>query len=106
MRAVKDEIDDILTLAFGQIRSRIYQMIDEAQNTIDDVPIEELQLSARSRNGLLNHGVRSVRQLMAMSDREILSITQIGRTSLMEIREELDYFNEDRAAAVSSGEVG
>lgn len=48
--------------------------------------IAELGLSNRTRNALGRSGVRTIEQLLKMSEDEILMLRDIGRTNMTEIR--------------------
>jgi DNA-directed RNA polymerase subunit alpha len=52
-------------------------------------PIEELDLSVRASNCLENQGIKTLADLVKMSEREMLQIRNLGKTSLKEIKKKL-----------------
>ncbi|MCS6883981.1 MAG: DNA-directed RNA polymerase subunit alpha [Acidobacteriota bacterium] len=52
-----------------------------------DMPIEQLELSVRAYNCLRNADVRTLRELLQKSERELLMTRNFGRKSLNEIKE-------------------
>ncbi|KAF0209783.1 MAG: DNA-directed RNA polymerase subunit alpha, partial [bacterium] len=52
-----------------------------------DMPIEHLELSARAYNCLRNADVKTLRELLQKSERELLMTRNFGRKSLNEIKE-------------------
>ena len=59
-------------------------------NTILDQSIESLELSIRSMNCLKNANVRTLRDLVAKSERDMVEIRNFGEKSLKEVREKLE----------------
>lgn len=55
-------------------------------------PIEELELSVRANNCLLNANVKTVLDLVNLSDDDVLKIKNFGRKSLTEVREIMEEF--------------
>ena len=55
-------------------------------------PISELELSVRSRNCMERLNIRSIGELVAKSESELLSVKNFGQTSLNEIKTKLDEF--------------
>ncbi len=53
-------------------------------------PIEQLELSVRAQNCLVQHGVKRVLDLVNMSEEEVLKIKNFGRKSLTEVREAIE----------------
>jgi Bacterial RNA polymerase, alpha chain C terminal domain/Helix-turn-helix domain len=49
-------------------------------------PIEGLELSTRSKNALVNQGVKTVDQLVPQTAEELLALPNLGKTSLAEIK--------------------
>jgi DNA-directed RNA polymerase subunit alpha len=63
---------------------------DLPQSELDallDTNVEELELSVRSANCLKNAGIRSLRELVQKTEREMLETKNFGRKSLNEIKE-------------------
>jgi hypothetical protein len=56
------------------------------------LPTDELELSVRAANCLKNMGVRTVGQLTAMSDAELLRYPNFGRRSLNQLKQVLDEY--------------
>ena len=52
-----------------------------------DTNVEELELSVRSANCLKNAGIRSLRELVQKTEKEMLETKNFGRKSLNEIKE-------------------
>ncbi len=55
-------------------------------------PIEELELSVRAHNCLINAGIKRILDLINLSDEEALRIKNFGRKSLTEVRESMRSF--------------
>jgi DNA-directed RNA polymerase alpha subunit len=49
-------------------------------------PIEGLELSTRSKNALVNQGVKTVAQLVPHTEQELLKLPNLGGISLAEIK--------------------
>ncbi|MCC6130318.1 MAG: DNA-directed RNA polymerase subunit alpha [Acidobacteria bacterium] len=63
---------------------------DRPQNELEallDTNVEELELSVRSANCLKNAGIRTLRELVQRSEKEMLETKNFGRKSLNEIKE-------------------
>ena len=63
---------------------------EDKRNKILRTPINDFELSVRSRNCLTNMGVRTLGDLVNKSEAELLSFKNFGETSLMEIKEILN----------------
>jgi DNA-directed RNA polymerase subunit alpha len=61
---------------------------DELQRLLDR-PIAELELSVRARNCLDSANLTSLRQLVSMSESEVMKLKNLGKTSLTEIKSRL-----------------
>ena len=61
---------------------------DDAGGILDQ-PISVLDLSVRARNCLDSENVRSVRQLVKMTEQELLELRNFGQTSLKEVKKKL-----------------
>jgi len=55
-------------------------------------PIDELELSVRAHNCLINAGIKRVIDLVNMSDDDILKIKNFGRKSLTEVKDSMKAF--------------
>jgi DNA-directed RNA polymerase subunit alpha len=58
-------------------------------DSLDDVPIEELDLSVRTYNCLKRSGITSVDQLMALTYPALMGIRNFSRVSYEHLREQL-----------------
>lgn len=63
--------------------------VDQELEAKLDTPIQELELSVRASNCLESVKVETVRQLVQMSDSDLLKIRSFGKTSLREIKRKL-----------------
>ena len=54
-----------------------------------DVPISELELSVRARNCLDGADLRTLRDLISLSELEVMNLKNLGKTSLTEIKTKL-----------------
>lgn len=57
------------------------------------IPLSRLELSVRTTNCLYNAGFRTIGDIMAKSDSELLVIPNFGRRCLREVKELLGFFN-------------
>lgn len=55
-------------------------------------PIDELELSVRAHNCLINAGIKRVLDLVNMSEDDVLKIKNFGRKSLSEVKESMKAF--------------
>lgn len=67
-------------------------------NEIEDepglmMPIEELALSARTANALMNNGIKTVRDLVMLSDSDLKDLKGFGTKALDEVKEKLTELN-------------
>lgn len=67
-------------------------------NQIEDepglmMPIEELSLSARTANALMNNGIKTVRDLVMLSDSDLKELKGFGTKALDEVKEKLTELN-------------
>ena len=63
--------------------------VDEELEAKLNTPIQELELSVRASNCLESAKIETVRQLVLMSEAELLKIRSFGKTSLREIKRKL-----------------
>lgn len=61
----------------------------DALNSLLDRPISDLELSVRARNCLDSANLLSLRELVTMSEPEVMKLKNLGRTSLTEIKNKL-----------------
>lgn len=64
--------------------------VDEELTAKLEMPIESLDLTVRSNNCLESNHIRTVGELVKMSEGDLLKIRSFGKTSLREIRRKLD----------------
>jgi len=64
-----------------------------ARNKVLDTPVTDFELSVRARNCLKRVGVRTLGDLVKISEAELLSYKNFGETSLLEIKEMLSTKN-------------
>ena len=57
------------------------------------LPIEELDLSARTANALLNNEIRTVRDLVTLSETDLKELKGFGQKALDEVKEKLTEIN-------------
>ncbi len=57
------------------------------------IPISRLELSVRTANCLHNAGLRTVGDIMAKSEKELMAIPNFGRRCLREVKEILGTFD-------------
>jgi DNA-directed RNA polymerase subunit alpha len=78
------------TTVAGQVpQEEPQEGIDEELNKKLNMPIQELELSVRASNCLDSTKVETVRQLVMMTDADLLKIRSLGKTSLREIKRKL-----------------
>jgi len=65
------------------------QQVDQELEAKLDTPIQELELSVRASNCLESVKVETVRQLVQMTDADLLKIRSFGKTSLREVKRRL-----------------
>ena len=58
-----------------------------------EMPLEDLELSVRATNGLLNLGIRTLGDLLRREEKELLMAKNFGRKSLHEVKEVLYSMN-------------
>ena len=57
------------------------------------LPIEELDLSARTANALLNNDIRTIRDLVTLSENDLKDLKGFGQKALDEVKEKLTELN-------------
>ncbi len=62
---------------------------DDEMRQVLDRPIADLELSVRARNCLDSANVSTLRQLVTMSENEVMKLKNLGKTSLAEIKSRL-----------------
>ena len=82
------------TALAGQTRVDAAQPLTVASDDDDDnnkllTPIEDLNLSARTTNALLNNEIRTIKDLVTLSDEELRELKGFGSKALDEVKEKL-----------------
>jgi len=83
-----EDIKDRKFVKDSILEYEIKKKFDEAQLSIDldgETPIEDLWLTTRSEKGLIGSGIRTVEQLLPLTEVEIKRMINIGRKSTREI---------------------
>jgi len=62
---------------------------DESENSELNTPIEELNLSARTANALINNDIRTVHDLVTLSEQDLRELKGFGSKALDEVNEKL-----------------
>ena len=57
------------------------------------LPIEELGLSARTANALVNNEIRTIRDLVVLSDTDLKELKGFGQKALDEVKQKLTELN-------------
>lgn len=57
------------------------------------LPIEELDLSARTANALINNDIRTIRDLVTLSETDLKDLKGFGQKALDEVKQKLTEFN-------------
>ncbi len=66
---------------------------DEDDDAGLKVPIEDLELSARTANALLNNDIKTVRDLVTLSEDDLKELKGFGQKALDEVKEKLTELN-------------
>ena len=62
---------------------------DESESSELNTPIEELNLSARTANALVNNDIRTVHDLVTLSDQDLRELKGFGSKALDEVKDKL-----------------
>ncbi len=68
------------------------RLVEELESKFSK-PIEELDLSVRASNCLENQGIKTLGDLARMTEKEMLQVRNLGKTSLKEIKKKLADFD-------------
>ena len=89
----KYRMRDQITRLINSLNGAVYgleRMLEEigapAEHEFDETPVEELTVGIRAKNCLHNIGLKTISQVSAMSDRELLTTPNFGKKSLYELR--------------------
>ena len=72
---------------FGSRRS--HTLLFRRRRRITNRPIAELELSVRARNCLDGANIQTLRDLVSLSENEVMNLKNLGKTSLTEIKTKL-----------------
>ena len=61
------------------------------EQLFDDTTVKDLELSARAENCLHNEGLKTIGEVSAKSDGDLLRIPNFGRKSLRELKEAIAH---------------
>src|SRR6266481_7864887 len=70
-------------------------MLDPAPELPDDTPIENVRFSTRIWNALITAGLKTVGEIREASDAMLLSLQDLGKGSVADLRETLDFPSTD-----------
>jgi DNA-directed RNA polymerase subunit alpha len=68
-------------------------------------PIDELELSVRAHNCLINAGIKRVIDLVNLSEDDVLKIKNFGRKSLTEVKESMKAFGLSFGMGIKEGDL-
>lgn len=70
-------------------------IVEEKPTTLEtaseEVTLEDLNLSTRTRNSLKRNNIKSIAQILAMKEEELLRLKNFGQKALAEIKQELSH---------------
>jgi DNA-directed RNA polymerase alpha subunit len=93
-RAVQDNLERLRTER--QAREAVAgPMLYPAPQIPDDTPIDNVRFSTRIRNALMTSGWTTVGEIREASDATLLSLQDLGRTSVIHLRETLGLPSKD-----------
>ncbi len=75
---------------YEKIRLQIAEEKKKKVPSVMDIPIKDLDLSVRAENRLIATGCKSVADIVALKGEEIVTIKNLGKTSLQEIARKLE----------------
>jgi DNA-directed RNA polymerase subunit alpha len=77
---------------------------DEAKESVLEMNIEDLELSARSSNCLKKAGIKAVKELIAYSEGDLMKIKNFGAKSAKEVMEKLKEYKTTLKESEATGE--
>lgn len=88
-------INQYTALAEGKALERVPApgLINDDDDSGLLMPIEDLELSARTANALLNNEIRTVRDLVVLSENDLKDLKGFGQKALDEVKEKLTELN-------------
>ena len=87
------ELFDEMTEKMTEVE--IFQQKEKERESIDNISIEELQLSVRSTNALRGANIKTVGELRKVSETELKDFRNMGTTSVVEVKEKLKELGVD-----------
>lgn len=88
-------VNQYTALAEGKVMERV--PAPGSRSDDDDsglmMPIEDLELSARTANALLNNDIKTVRDLVVLSENDLKDLKGFGQKALDEVKEKLTELN-------------
>ena len=66
------------------------------EQLFDDTTVKELELSIRADQCLHNEGLKTIGEVLAKSDNELLRMPNFGRKSLRELKEAIAYYRRQK----------
>ncbi|MGA2171494.1 MAG: DNA-directed RNA polymerase subunit alpha [Sedimentisphaerales bacterium] len=79
----------IETVAGGAVAEEAQPTFDKELETKLNMPVQELELSVRASNCLESVKIETVKQLIKMTDAQLLEVRSFGKTSLREVKRKL-----------------
>jgi DNA-directed RNA polymerase alpha subunit len=70
-------------------------MLDPTPELADDTPIDDVRLTTRVRNALIESGLKTVGEVREASDKALLSLQDMGQGSVDYLRQNLGLSSED-----------
>lgn len=86
--AGKTRVESAEQVASGAVTGSV-STPDSDEPTALNTPIEDLNLSARTTNALINNDIHSIRDLFSLSDAELRDLKGFGNKALEEVKEKL-----------------
>jgi len=96
----KKDIESSKTMYFDEEKERTRTQ----ENQILETPISDFELSVRSRNCLKKMNIRTLGDLLKITETELLSFKNFGETSLKEVKEILDSKGMHLGMALEEGQ--
>ena len=88
----KDLIEQ-LKKAYGSDNVVVEPIVVPGANEENAMPIEELDLSARTANALINNDIKTIRDLVTLSENDLKDLKGFGSKALDEVKEKLTELN-------------
>jgi DNA-directed RNA polymerase subunit alpha len=83
-------VDHFLVLSGKEVVSRKSEQVEaETEETGSDILIEEINLSPRTTNALLNNDIKTIADILKLSDNELKTLKGFGSKAFDEVKEKL-----------------